>query len=307
MSSIHTVAVISPGEMGSAVGRRLREGGLRVVTALDQRGEISRKRAADAGIEDAGSLAQAVAEADVLLAILPPGRALGLARAVGRNPRPIYVDCNAISPATVREISAVVGERFVDAGIIGMPGAPRFYVSGPLSAVISELPLDVRDLGGDIGQASGLKMCYAALTKGLTALLTESTTTAAALGVSEALQAELADSQPQFLAGAQALPRMVPKAYRWVAEMEEIAATFAAAGLTPRMLQGAADVYRLVEASRSARDEPIESLDALVDALLHRPPSRGRLSAVASARPALPNTPGDAGRRAGEGPTPSAR
>jgi 3-hydroxyisobutyrate dehydrogenase-like beta-hydroxyacid dehydrogenase len=272
--------------MGSAIGRRLHEAGLRVVTALDQRGEASRKRAEEAGMEDAGSLPQAVAEADVLLSILPPGRALGLARAIGRDPRPIYVDCNAVSPATVRSIAAVVGERVVDAGIIGMPSAPRLYVSGPLSATVAELPLDVRDLGGEIGQASGLKMCYAALTKGLTALLTESATTAASLGVSESWRAELADSQPQFLAGAEGLPRMVPKAYRWVAEMEEIAATFGEAGLTPRMLQGAADVYRLVEASRSARDEPIESLDALIDAILHRPPSRGRLSAVASARPA---------------------
>lgn len=276
MSPIHTVAVVSPGDMGSAVGRRLREGGLRVVTALEGRGAETRARAVEAGIENAGTLTDAVRQADVLLAILPPGRALDLAEAVGRDAGPLYVDCNAVSPTTARTIGALVGERYVDAGIIGGPDAPRFYASGPHAAELAELPLDVRVLAGEAGEASALKMCYAALTKGLTALLTESMVTAGVLGVAEALRAELADSQPQFLAGARSLPRMLPKAYRWIAEMEEIAATFAAVGLTPRMLQGAADVYRFVEASRTDA-QASDSLDEVVDALRR---------ALESARPA---------------------
>jgi 3-hydroxyisobutyrate dehydrogenase-like beta-hydroxyacid dehydrogenase len=263
------VAVISPGDMGSAVGRRLSEAGTRVVTALAGRSERTRALAADAGFIDAGSLAEAVRQADVLLSIVPPGRALEVARAVGRDPATLYVDCNAISPATARSIGDLVGGRYVDAGIIGFPGAPRFYASGPHAHELTELPLDVRVLDGEIGQASALKMCYAALTKGLTALLTESMVAADALGVTEALVAELSDSQPQFLATAQrGLPGMVPKAYRWIAEMEEIAATFEAAGLTPRMLLGAADVYRLVEEARTAADgSALDNVDAVIEAV----------------------------------------
>jgi 3-hydroxyisobutyrate dehydrogenase-like beta-hydroxyacid dehydrogenase len=222
-------------------------------------------------MEDVGSLAAVVREADVLLSILPPGRALALAEAVGRDAGPLYVDCNAISPATARAIGAVVGDRYVDAGINGAPAAPRFYASGPHAAELTALPLDVRSLDGEIGQASALKMCYAALTKGLSALLTESMVTADANGVTAALRGELADSQPQFLAGADRLPGVVPKAYRWVAEMEEIAATFEQAGMTPRMLLGAADVYRQLEAARAEADGPLDRTDAMVDALRRAP------------------------------------
>lgn len=236
--------------MGGGVARLLRRGGLRVVTSLAGRGERTRELAAAVGAEDVGDLAAAVREADVLLSILPPRSALDLARAVGRDPGPLYVDCNAVSPMTACAIGEVIGPRFVDAGIIGGPDAPRLYASGPHAAELAALPLDVRVMDGEIGQASAVKMCYAALTKGLTALLTESMVTADAIGVRGTLEAELADSQPQFLAGARrGLPGMVPKAYRWVAEMEEIAATFAAAGMTPKMLEGAAEVYRFVEAS----------------------------------------------------------
>jgi Domain of unknown function (DUF1932)/NADP oxidoreductase coenzyme F420-dependent len=267
MSSSPTVAVISAGEMGTGVGRRLREAGIRVVTSLAGRSERTRERAAAAGLEDVGSLAAAVREADVLLSILPPGRALDLAEAVGRDPGPLYVDCNAVSPATALAIAAVIGDRFVDGGIIGAPSAPRLYASGAYAAELAGLPLDVRVIDGEVGQASALKMCYAALTKGLSALLTESVVAAEAYGVAGALREELADSQPQFLAGARGLPGVVPKAYRWVAEMEEIAATFEQVGLTPRMLLGAADVYRLVEAARASAAGSMDGLDAVVTEL----------------------------------------
>jgi putative dehydrogenase len=263
-----TVAVISTGDMGAGVAGHLVRSGVRVVTALEGRGERTRAQAAAAGVEDAGSLADAVRQADVLLAILPPGRALELARAVGRDAGPLYVDCNAVSPTTACAIGAVVGERYVDAGIIGGPSAPRFYAAGPHAPAFAELPLDVRVLDGPIGHASALKMCYASLTKGLTALLIESMVTAESMGLRDALRAELKDSQPQFLASAsRGLPGMVPKAYRWIAEMEEIAATFAGAGLTPRMLEGAADVYRFVESAVEGAGEPPADLDSVLDRL----------------------------------------
>jgi len=267
VSAVQTVGIVSAGEMGSGVGRLLRESGVRVVTTLDGRGERTRERAASAGMEDVGPLAAVVREADVLLSILPPGRALELATSVGRDAGPLYADCNAISPATSRAIGAVVGDRYVDAGIIGGPSAPRVYASGPHAAELTSLPLDVRSLGGEIGQASALKMCYAALTKGLSALITESMVAADANGVIAALRVELADSQRQFLAGADRLPGVVSKAYRWVAEMDEIAATFEEAGMTPRMLLGAADVYRQVEAARVEAEIPLDGTDALVRAL----------------------------------------
>src|SRR5262249_23395879 len=193
--------------------------------------------------------------------------------AVGRDPGPLYVDCNAVSPASASAIGRAVGERYVDAGIIGAPTAPRFYASGPHAAELAELPLDVRALEGKIGQASGLRMRYAALSNALTmrlpAVVTESMVTADVLGVQEALRLELGDSQPLFLTGArQGLPGMVPKAYRWIAEMEQIATTFEAAGLTPRMLLGAADVYRLVEEARAAAGgDGLDSLDGVVGAI----------------------------------------
>ena len=270
MVEFSTIAIISPGDMGSAVGGRLREGGLRVITSLTGRSQSTRALAEAAGIEDAGSLADAVHHADLVLSILPPGRALELAQEVGPDPGPLYVDCNAVSPATVRTIRRVIGDRFVDAGIIGAPASPRFYASGPHAHELTKLPLDVRVLGDEMGQASALKMCYAALTKGLTALLTESMVTAQANGVYDGLREELADSQPQFLASAErGLPGMVPKAYRWIAEMEEIASTFEATGLTPRMLLGAADVYRLVEEARTAAiSRDLATIDSVVAALM---------------------------------------
>jgi hypothetical protein len=174
------------------------------------------------------------------------------------------VDCNAVSPATARAIGDAVGQRYVDAGIIGGPAAPRIYASGPHAHELLGLPLDIRSLEGEIGQASALKMCYAALTKGLSALLTESLVTAESHGVAAALREELTDSQPTFLAGGDRLPGVVPKAYRWIAEMEEIAATFEEVGLTPKMLQGAADVYRTIEEARMESSVPLDRTAALV-------------------------------------------
>jgi 3-hydroxyisobutyrate dehydrogenase-like beta-hydroxyacid dehydrogenase len=265
-SEIRTVAILSTGEMGAAVGRRLRLQGLRVVTSLQGRSARTGERALDAGIEDVGPLADAVRVADLVLSILPPGQALALARAVGRDAAALYADCNAISPETAVQVGEAVGRRYVDVGIIGAPRAPRLYGSGPHAPELARLPLDVRVLEGPVGQASALKMCYASLTKGLIALLTESLVTAEAAGLREALGLELADSQPGLLVAAQqGVPGMLPKAYRWVAEMEEIAATFAARGLTPRMLEGAADVYRFVESAGLSGEQ--RTLDQVVAAL----------------------------------------
>ena len=268
-----TIAIMSPGDMGHAVGAVLRQAGLRVITQLDGRSGRTRALAARAGIEQVADDDTLVRAADIVLSILVPAEALALAERIagavrGTGATPLYVDCNAIAPQTARQVAEIVegaGARFVDAGIIGPPpqsGATstRFYASGGDAATFARLKdfgLEVRVVGDRPGQASALKMCYAALTKGTTALMTELSIAAERLGVSDALRAEFAESQPAMLERMQrAVPAMVPKAHRWVGEMAEIARTFEACGLTPRTFEGAAELYALVAGTDLGRISP---------------------------------------------------
>jgi 3-hydroxyisobutyrate dehydrogenase-like beta-hydroxyacid dehydrogenase len=290
---IRTVGILSPGDMGGAIGRALAQGGLRAVAALDERSERTRRLAAEAGLEDVGSVERMVSVADAVLSVLVPAEATEAAervaralRAADRDPGAaplLYADLNAIAPATTRRVGEIVeaaGARYVDGGIIGLPprtpGATRIYLSGPQAGrllPLRETGLDMRVVGEEIGQASGLKMCYAALTKGLTALGTELLVTASRLGLEEPLRAELEGSQAALLGWlAKSVPSMPPKAHRWVGEMEEIAATFEAVGLTPRTLLGAADMYRWIAETDLGRETPetrdaTRDLDATVAAL----------------------------------------
>jgi len=178
------VAVIAPGAMGAAVGKRLTDRGVKVLTSLTGRSAGSAARARDAGMTDASDTE--IAACDFILSILPPGEALALA---GRftlwlkasNAKPVYVDCNAINPATVERVAAAIaptGCPFVDAGIIGAPpkgadAGPRFYASGaaaPRFATLRQYGLDVRVLDGALSAASALKMSYAGITKGTQAI-----------------------------------------------------------------------------------------------------------------------------------------
>jgi 3-hydroxyisobutyrate dehydrogenase-like beta-hydroxyacid dehydrogenase len=262
MTSIATVGILSPGEMGAAVGQVLHRHGLRVVTCLEGRGDWTVSRAKEAGIEGLQSYDELVREADILLSILVPAQARAVAGIVAQALRRTgaalaYVDCNAVSPQTVREVARTVteaGARFVDAAIIGGPpmaeNGPRFYASGPDTEPFEELRahgLDVHLMGGDVGQASGFKMIYGATTKGIAALWMELMVAAEAMGLRDALEAELAQGDnlsrqrvERFMSG------MAARSGRYVGEMEEIAATFEGVGLTPRMLLGAADMFALV-------------------------------------------------------------
>jgi 3-hydroxyisobutyrate dehydrogenase-like beta-hydroxyacid dehydrogenase len=267
-----TVAIVSPGDMGHVVGQVLVNHGLRVITALAGRSTRTQTLAAKAGIVDVDDYPALVREADLLLSILVPAEALATAHrlaealmATGRTL--LFVDCNAIAPETVRQIEAVItaaGSRCVDASIIGppprKPGSTRIYASGVHAAEFARLcdfGLEIPVLGPTVGQASAFKMCYAALTKGFTALCTELLTAAEALQITEPLTAEFQQSQPLFYEQMRkGLPGMPPKARRWVGEMEEIAATFAHLGLTPQILAGAAEMYRLVGATPLADRTP---------------------------------------------------
>lgn len=275
---LRTVGIISPGDMGHVVGQILKSHGLRVVTSLAERSARTRRLAAKAGIEDVGGYDELVVVADIVLSILVPAEAMTAAQRIAEalaatGSDLTFVDCNAIAPLTVRQIEQIItaaGGRFVDASIIGPPPrkfeATRFYAAGEDAAGFARLThhgLNVIVLDGPAGQASALKMCYAALTKGFTALCTELLTAAEALGVADALTTEFELSQSPFLQQMnRSLPGMPPKAHRWVGEMEEIAQTFAQVGLTPQILAGAADMYRLVSETSLAERTPEDTTPA---------------------------------------------
>ena len=258
-----TIAVFAQGEMGAGVGRRLVERGARVITCLEGRSAASRRRAQSAGMEDASF--EALAEAEVFLSIVPPGQALGLGARVAALPRraaTLFVDCNAVSPQTALRIEAEFAGRpaaFVDAGIIGGPPkpdepGPRIYACGPAAERFAGLRahgLDIEILEGPIGAASALKMAYGGVTKGMTAIGAVMSLAALRSGAAEALQRELHASQPQIAAWLrkQGLG-MIPKAYRWVDEMREIAAFQEGDPAAARIYEAIADVY-----ARLARDE----------------------------------------------------
>jgi 3-hydroxyisobutyrate dehydrogenase-like beta-hydroxyacid dehydrogenase len=271
--AIERVGLLSPGDMGHSIGNVLRHGGLRVITCLRGRSARSAALAQEAGIEVVADDEALVRQADVLLSVLPPDQALDIAERVANAVRAtgtelLFADCNAISPNTARQVAAVVeaaGAGMVDVGIIGNPPEPgppktRLYASGSRAeefAALSKHGLDVRVMGDQIGQASGIKMCYASLTKGLNALATELLTAGRMMDVEAPLLAELEASQPMLLGWIQRqVPSMPPKAYRWVGEMLEIASTYEDLGLTPRILQGAADMFALVENTPLGQETP---------------------------------------------------
>ena len=232
------IGIIAQGMMGAGVGRRLHESGAKVRTLLSGRSQASAERAKAAGMAAAADERELLSGADFFLSVLPPGEAEPLARKLAPtlatlDRKPVYIDCNAVSPQTamrIGEIIAPTGAHFVDAGIIGGPPRPGYsptiYASGPTAsqtAVLRDWGIDWRVIDGPIGAASGLKMSYAGITKGTTAIASAMLLGAARAGCAEALIAELTESQPEKLARMRSgIPRMYDKAYRWVAEMEEI-------------------------------------------------------------------------------------
>ncbi|HUC19401.1 MAG TPA: DUF1932 domain-containing protein [Acetobacteraceae bacterium] len=259
------IAVVATGEMGGGIAARFKARGAEVFTNLAGRSEASRARAIGAGIAVIDDDAALIARAEIFLSVVPPARARSLAErfapALARvGGRILYADCNAIAPETARAIAKTVtatGAAFADGGVIGGPpkgddAGPRLYVSGEGAArlaVLTQFGLDVRPMEGGIGAASALKLSYAALTKGLTALGVAAGQGAASAGVAASLRAELAASQPQLLAWlARSVPRMYPKSYRFVGEMEEIARFLGDAGAA-QMFLGAAGAYEEVAAA----------------------------------------------------------
>ena len=232
------VAIVAAGNMGAGIARRLVENDVTVLTLLNGRSPATQARAAAAGMKAVS--VEAVMEADLLLSILPPANALSFAEQTAfalksARRKPVFADCNAVSPSTVRHIHAVIsatGAEFVDAGIIGFPPepdgkGPHIYAAGESAAkfaVLSQFGLDVRVLSGPVGAASALKMAYAGISKGCIAIVTAMVLAAERSGSADALRQELLESeQPLMKTMSVRVPRMFPKAWRWVAEMQEIA------------------------------------------------------------------------------------
>lgn len=269
------ILLLHPGAMGVSLGASLRANGHRVSWVSSGRSAHTRGRAEAAGLAETADLRTALAQAEHVISVCPPAAALDLAREVaGHGFRGTYVDANAVSPATARRVAAVIGEGFVDGGIIGPPaaraGETRLYLAGERAALaagwFTGSVLDARCLDGDAGAASALKMCYAAYTKGSSALLLAIRALADSERVTPALLAEWDLSQPGLAArSAAAAGQTAAKAWRFEGEMREIAATFAGAGLPGGFHEAAAEIYRRMAAFKDCTGEV--AIEAAVDRL----------------------------------------
>ena len=253
------VAILAQGGMGAAIGARLVTNGVVVKTPLAGRSAASVERAMAAGMQDA-SLAE-IAECDIVLSIVPPADALAVAEKLAPSlstsgGQAVYVDCNAVNPETLRQIAAVIGKtgcNFVDSGIIGLPpktggGSPKFFACGeglPAFQTLSAFGLDIRPVDGPVGAASTLKMCYGGITKGVIAVGAAMILAASRSGVAKELFDELSASQATLVGSfAKSLPDMLPKAGRWVAEMQEISAFVGDQSAEGAVYAAFADFYR---------------------------------------------------------------
>ena len=268
------VAIIAQGAMGAGVAQRLGEHKVSVLTSLTGRSEQSTQRARAAGMQAVED--RQLADADFFLSIVPPGEALALAKRLApmltaANSKPVYVDCNAVSPRTMQAIADVILETgcpFAAAGIIGPPPKPgssntKFYASGPAAndfARLNDYGLIVRVLEGELTAASALKMSYAGITKGFTAL--GAAMMLAAKRAGDALHAELAESQEALLGWlTRQVPNMYPKAYRWVAELDEIAAFVGTDRPEHEMLAAAARLYESIAEDVAGDKQETGALD----------------------------------------------
>ncbi len=253
--------------MGAGLARRLTENGVTVLTDLTGRSEQSRARARSSGMTVVNR--EELASADILMSVMPPAQALPfatlLAPILGRaSKKPLFVDCNAVNPAMVQSIERIIksgGASFADVGIIGLPprpGAPdpKLYAAGDGAqalAVLNDYGLCIRPLQGPVGTASSLKMSYGGITKGLLFVSSAMVLAASRAGVGVPLVIELSESEPQLLSSlSRRIPDMLPKAYRWVAEMEQISDFTAADTAAAALYRAAAQFYERMAADFSS-------------------------------------------------------
>ncbi len=264
-----TIGVLHPGEMGSGVAASAKAAGARVLWVSEGRGAATRKRAEAEGLEDVGTLKQLAREAQVILSVCPPASAMDLAKDVAAQRfTGIYVDGNAIAPATTRKVGEIItaaGATYIDGGIVGppprKPGVTRIYLSGAGAHDVADMLngglLQAIALDGPIGAASAVKMAYAGWNKTQQALLMAVRAYAMREGVDEALLREWAISQPDLTKRSEnAVAGTARKAWRFVGEMEELAAAFAAAGVPGQFHDAGAEVYRRLAGWKDAPTPP---------------------------------------------------
>jgi 3-hydroxyisobutyrate dehydrogenase-like beta-hydroxyacid dehydrogenase len=266
------VGLLHPGAMGAALGAELRAVGHDVLWASEGRGEATASRARDAGLRDAATVSDLARASDIVLSVCPPHAARDVARQVA-GLAPVFVDANAVSPATARAIAETIagaGGTAVDGGIVGPPpgpdGAPSLLLSGVGAGDVATLfqgtRVRAKVVGAEIGAASAGKMAYAAWTKGSIALLLAVRALARAEGVEDALLGEWEISHPQLAARSERAARgAAGKSWRWIGEMEEIAATFRDAGLPAGFHEAAAAIYERLAVEQET------DLTAVLDAL----------------------------------------
>jgi 3-hydroxyisobutyrate dehydrogenase-like beta-hydroxyacid dehydrogenase len=259
--------------MGVAVAATLRNGGHDVCWASEGRSSETCHRAAGAGLRDAGTVAAIRRHCDAIVSVCPPEFAEAMAREIaGHGFQGLYIEANAISPEKASRIGRMMeagGVRFADACIIGLPVSTRgetwIYLSGrhahEAAACFCGGPLEVEVLEGEIGKASALKMVFAAHTKGQAALRAAVLAAADELGVLRDLERQWSRSGPPFAQVAGSIQHVAPKAWRFVAEMQEIAATFEAAGMPGGFHRAAGEIFaRLADFKGAGK---VELQDAL--------------------------------------------
>jgi 3-hydroxyisobutyrate dehydrogenase-like beta-hydroxyacid dehydrogenase len=269
------IGILHPGEMGSAVAATVRNSGHEVLWVSEGRSHRTRARAESAGLTDAGTLARLCETCPVILSVCPPEFAADLAdQVLAHGFRGTYLDANAVSPTHKQAIATRVqasGVRFVDGGIVGLPPKAKdqtwMYLSGEHADSIAGLfeagPLEVEIIGTEAGKASALKMCYAAQNKGSIALLTAVMGAADLLGVLEELRREWARPGRAIGQTEGHVLRAAPKAWRWSAEMHEIAATLESAGMPPEFHQAAAEIFEKLREFKDANPTIEEVLQKL--------------------------------------------
>lgn len=319
--AIATVGIISIGEMGVGIATLLSAHGFKVLTNVTGRSRATQKRAADASIDNVSTDQELVSRCDYILSIVPPRDARATAdlirkaleESVAKDPPLYFLDLNAVAPSTSKGIAEVLGScgnkvRFVDGGIIGGPPRlkasddgdtstvwirPSIVLSGPhpLSSASksgSKLQdvLGAKHINDDVGAASGLKCCFASLTKGFTALALQSMSTAQSLGVLPDLEEALSKHNPSGLEKAKrGIPGCVTKSGRWVEEMREIGKTFRedggwnvadGEGGNRGVFDGIAEVFRVMAEDKVLGQETIEkrsrgrSMEDVVEVLLEK-------------------------------------
>ncbi len=272
------IGILHPGEMGVSIAASAIKSGHEVYWVSDNRSDKTRQRAKKHNLVDIVSLSQLCQTSEIIFSVCPPHSAEDVAKSViERGFKGYYLDANAISPqrsSRIRQMVESNGIHFIDGGIIGGPAwNPKetwLYLSGKDVKVIADCftsgPLETKIIGDEIGKASALKMCYAAYSKGTTALLAAILATAESLGVRDELYGQWNMDDPSFSEQAnRRTTRVTAKAWRFEGEMHEIAATFQEAGLPNGFHEAAAEIYHHLAGFKDSTETP--SLDDVLNTL----------------------------------------